>query len=87
MVEILSFDGYSRRCRIRVGALELTDNRKNRFCYANEWHSRLALIKQFRLGASVRTLGRKHPKGEEGMQADLRAALMGAPAYDMKKAA
>jgi len=39
------------------------------------------------LGKSIRTLGRIHARGEAGAEADIRAALIGAPVVALKEAA
>jgi hypothetical protein len=48
---------------------------------------RRSIIRQFQMGKSIRTLGRVHAGGEAGAEADIRAALIGAPAVALKVAA
>jgi hypothetical protein len=90
MGNVISFDAFNGRRNVRRTLsvqLELQHDKGNRARYASNGWSRRAIVRQFQLGKSIRTLGRLHAHGEAGAEADIRAALIGDPAVALKAAA
>lgn len=76
MAEVISFDGIRQRYAAKVASPKSAEGKGNRGRFADNQHTRRALLKMLVYGGTLRGVARKHPGREEGLAQDIREALL-----------